>query len=414
MHDSLRSLFSAIRSVRHPKKVKVDPVSGRSITFEIEFEADGLVPFPQLIVWENGRQHLFPKDRLQHAGEGTYRATLPAGLLTPGKHTIQAEGCRQPDPALASAQDWIKVFSEIVVEAPAPSRVEIGSAARAPRVQAGLKVRFGIHKHMHQPYYRAADPLFWDDEKTMIFDQRAGPYSSFIHDAVQQYVDGGLGHAGLSTSWSGSLIEQLERCEREGRCYGHYEGWAEPLRRIAQARTVLGHARVNFSAFGFFHPLMALTPARNIVKQIEWHRGIIERVFGVQASRILFPPETAFHVRMIPALKQAGVQALIYDSIHRARACRGYPYAGPQEGMLPPNPAEQGESGGVGLAAIAARVGGIQNQPVAAAPRIHPLRRSGRQRPHHHRRSRGAVSGQRGCAGRLRRVALSRGAGSGV
>ncbi len=339
MHEPKPS-FCSIHTVRHPNRLAVDAATGRSPSLEIEFEADGLIPFPQVIVWENGRAHLFPKDKLNHEGEGRYRATIPAGTLGPGQHTIQAEGCRHPDPAQAGAHDWIKSFSQLTVEA-APARIELKAAPRPPQVQAGLKVRFGIHKHMHQPYYRAADPDFWDDEKTMIFDQRAGPYSSFIHDAVQQYVDGGLAHAGLSTSWSGSLIEQLERCEREGKCYGHYARWAEPLRRIAQARTALGHARVNFTAFGFFHPLMALVPARNIVKQIAWHRGIIERVFGVPASRILFPPETAFHARMIPALKQAGVQAVIYDSIHRARACQGYPYAGPQEGMLPPNRAEQ-------------------------------------------------------------------------
>jgi hypothetical protein len=44
---------------------------------------------------------------------------------------------------------------------------------------------------------------------------------------------------------------------------------------------------------------------------------------------------------MIPALRQAGVDAVIYDSIHRFRACKDYPYAGITEGMLPPNPAEQ-------------------------------------------------------------------------
>ncbi|HYN79841.1 MAG TPA: glycosyl hydrolase family 57, partial [Lamprocystis sp. (in: g-proteobacteria)] len=89
------------------------------------------------------------------------------------------------------------------------------------------------------------------------------------------------------------------------------------------------------------HPLMPLIPAQDIVRQIHWHRDLIKRVFGVEASRVLFPPETAFHVRMIPALVEAGVTAVIYDSIHRARACRDYPYAGPAEGMLPPNAAEQ-------------------------------------------------------------------------
>jgi hypothetical protein len=86
---------------------------------------------------------------------------------------------------------------------------------------------------------------------------------------------------------------------------------------------------------------MALTPARNIIKQIEWHRGIVKQAFGVEASRVMFPPEAAFHVRMIPALVDAGIEAIIYDSIHRYRACKDYPYAGLSEGMLPPNPSEQ-------------------------------------------------------------------------
>ena len=339
MHEKKIPSFRSIHAVRHPKRVMVDAATGLSPKLEIDFEADGPIPFPQVIVWTDGRPHIFPCEKLHHAGEGRYRALVPAGVLAPGRHTIQAEGCQTADLSAAGGHEWIKAFSEVVVETPA--RVEVKAAAPAPKVKGGLKVRFGIHKHMHQPYYRAADPQFWDDEKTMIFDQRAGPYSAFIPDAVRQYVEGGLAHAGLSTSWSGSLIEQLERCERESLCYGHYERWAEPLRAIAQERTALGHSRVNFTAFGYFHPLMALVPGRNTVKQISWHRGIIERVFGIPASRVLFPPETAFHVRMIPALREAGVQAVIYDSIHRARACQGYPYGGPQEGMLPPNPAEQ-------------------------------------------------------------------------
>ena len=86
---------------------------------------------------------------------------------------------------------------------------------------------------------------------------------------------------------------------------------------------------------------MALIPARDIIGQIEWHRQIIRDAFGVESSDILFPPETAFHPHMIPALKQVGVNAVIFDSIHHFRACKNYPYAGPTEGMLPPNPADQ-------------------------------------------------------------------------
>ena len=329
-----------IRSVDYPAKLHCEPASRANPAFTITMVTDAPVPFPQIILWESGRQHLFRDHQIERGKGNRYSVVIPAGLLKSGRYTIQAEGCQKSDPARAGAGDWVKTYSEIVIEPAAAPRVEVKQAPRGTP-KAGVKIYFGIHKHMHQPYYRAADPAFWDGEKTSIFDQRAGPYSGYIPAAVRQYVDGGLPHAGLSTSWSGSLIEQLDRCEREELCYGHYAGWKKELRELAQAKTALGNPRIDFTAFGFFHPLMALIPGRNIVRQIADHRAVIQSAFGVEASRILFPPETAFHVRMIPALKEAGIEAVIYDSIHRSRACRNYPYGGPQEGMLPPNPAEQ-------------------------------------------------------------------------
>lgn len=331
----------AIRAVEYPATLRCEAETGLSPSFTITMATDLPVPFPQIIIWEGGRQHLFRDQQVERGKRNRYSVVVPAGLLKPGRYTIQAEGCRKSDPSTAGAGDWVKTYSELVVEPAAPARVEVRAAARPAAPVNGVKIHFGIHKHMHQPYYRAVDPAFWDDEKTSIFDQRAGPYSAFIPAAVRQYIEGGLSFAGLSTSWSGSLIEQLDRCEREGLCYGHYAGWKNELREMAAAKTAGGSPRVDFTAFGFFHPLMALIPGRNIVRQIQDHRGVIQSAFGVEASRILFPPETAFHVRMIPALKEAGVEAVIYDSIHRARACKKYPYGGAQEGMLPPNPAEQ-------------------------------------------------------------------------
>ncbi|HMP77098.1 MAG TPA: glycosyl hydrolase family 57 [Kiritimatiellia bacterium] len=330
----------SIRSVEYPAKLRCDPDTQSSPAFTVTMVTDGPVPFPQIILWEAGKQHLFRDHQIERGKRNRYSVVIPAGLLRAGRYTIQAEGCQKSDPSRAGAGDWVKSYSEVVIEAPPAARVMAATPAPPPP-RDGIKIFFGIHKHMHQPYYRAADPAFWDGEKTSIFDQRAGPYSSFIPAAVRQYVEGGLAHAGLSTSWSGSLIEQLDRCEREGLCYGHFADWKNELRAIAREKTALGNPRVDFTAFGFFHPLMALIPGRNIVRQIEEHRTLIRSAFGVEASRILFPPETAFHVRMIPALVEAGIEAVIYDSIHRSRACRNYPYGGPQEGMLPPNPAEQ-------------------------------------------------------------------------
>ena len=334
-------IFSRLIAINCPEKLTCE-ASGKNPAFVVQFDADGEIPFPQVILHGQGMQKLIngPAIVLKKSTKTrwTYEASVPAGVLGSGYISIQVEGCRKTDLGHASGGDWIKDFRALHLE-PAPGAKPV---PRVSSVAGGAeKVYFGIHKHMHQPYYNTTDRYYWDGEKDGIFGSRGGNYSDFLPAAVSQYRDGGLPHAGLSTSWSGSLIEQLDRCASDGLCGGRFAHWREPLRHIAQAKTALGHHRMSFTAFGFFHPLMPLIPHRNIVRQIQWHRGVIRDTFGVEASNTLFPPETAFHVRMIPALLEAGINAVIYDSIHRFRACRDYPYAGMSEGMLPPNPAEQ-------------------------------------------------------------------------
>lgn len=339
----MTKIFNRILDVECPPQLTAGS-DGRVPAFEFRFTADGDIPFPQVILHGQGSPILLngAAIRVEPSASGTscHVVTVPAGLLQgPRLVQIQIEGCRVAELASAGDEDWIKVYRELrVIAPPKPER-----EARVAMGEGGepVKVYFGIHKHMHQPYYNTTDRAYWDGEKDGIFGSRGGNYTDFIPAALRQYIDGGLPHAGLSTSWSGSLIEQLDRCGDEGLCGGRFAGWNQSLRGIAGARTVLGNPRLSFSAFGFFHPLMPLIPRQDIVRQIHWHRDVIRRAFGVEASRVLFPPETAFHVRMIPALVEAGVTAVIYDSIHRFRACRDYPYAGIGEGMLPPNPAEQ-------------------------------------------------------------------------
>ena len=307
--------------------------------FEIGFSVDGEIPFSQVILHSPSGQHLIKDDAIEPApaleAAAEYIARVPAGLVGPGEVTIQVEGCKKADITQAGGDDWVKEFRTLNLTAKAPAK------RKRRKGGADVKLYFGIHKHMHQPYYNTTDRNYWDGEKDEIFGSRGGNYTDFVPAAVRQYSAGGLPHAGLSTSWSGSLIEQLDRCARDGLCGGRFGGWNESLKATAQDRTALGNPRLDFSAFGFFHPLMALIPHRNIVKQIHWHRDVIRNTFATEASTVLFPPETAFHVRMIPALLEAGITAVIYDSIHRFRACKEYPYAGIQEGMLPSNAAEQ-------------------------------------------------------------------------
>ncbi|MCL2220032.1 MAG: glycosyl hydrolase family 57 [Chitinispirillia bacterium] len=342
------SIFSRITSVTISKELVVDPQTGRCPAFEIWFCADGIVPFPQVIVREHGREHIYSGGAINiDKASAHFTVTVPAGTLPAGNFQVQVEGCRRADWQNAGGGDWVKAFAEVNIAPQKPS--EKKSRAVKAGASKGVKIYFGIHKHMHQPYYRAADTNYWDGEKDGIFGSRAGNYTQFLKDAVDQYISGQLPRGGLSTSWSGSLIEQLNRCAAEGLCGGAFGSWTNPLREAAPHTTngKAGAKRMAFTDFGFFHPLMALIPGRDIVTQIEMHRKIIRDVFGVETSRTLFPPETAFHVRMIPWLNKAGVKAVIYDSVHRYRACKDYPYGGKEEGMLPPNQSEQ-ENAGIG------------------------------------------------------------------
>lgn len=333
-------VFEAFVRIELPEAVEADPGTRKNPAFEIEIVANGDIPFPQVILQAQSGQHVGGGDAVEpapgEAHEASYVVHVPAGLFGAGEVQVQVEGCRKADWRAAGGGDWIKAFRTLQVKAAKPAPRPAASTAKG-----AVTLYFGIHKHMHQPYYNTTDVNYWDGEKDGIFGSRTGNYTGFVPAAVRQYAEAGLPHAGLSTSWSGSLIEQLDRCARDGLCGGAFSGWNGALRALAGERTALGHPRCDFSAFGFYHPLMALIPARNIVKQIEWHRRIVRDAFGIEASSVMFPPETAFHVRMIPALRQAGVEAIIYDSIHRFRACKDYPYAGMNEGMLPPNPAEQ-------------------------------------------------------------------------
>ena len=334
-------VFTRFLVIECPQELHCAP-DGTHPAFAVRFTADGEIPFPQVILRAPGTQILLNGAAIASSqaasGEWTYVAAVPVGTIDGHRISVQIEGCRQAEIAQAQGEDWIKHDRDVHLIRPQRVKVE---ARVAESGGAEVKLYFGIHKHMHQPYYNTTDRNYWDGEKDGIFGSRGGNYTDFIPNAVQQYSDGQLPHAGLSTSWSGSLIEQLDRCGEEGLCGGRFAGWNTALRRMGGLRTELGNPRVAFSAFGFFHPLMPLIPAQDIVRQIGWHRDLIQRAFGVEASRVLFPPETAFHVRMVPALIEAGVTAVIYDSIHRFRACRDYPYAGLGEGMLPPNAGEQ-------------------------------------------------------------------------
>jgi hypothetical protein len=87
---------------------------------------------------------------------------------------------------------------------------------------------------------------------------------------------------------------------------------------------------------------MPLLDERDIRMQIKLQKRIHEQTWGpnVPFSKGIFPPETAFSSRIIPALVAEGIEWSIVDSIHLERATVGYPHTNASN-LYAPNRADQ-------------------------------------------------------------------------
>ncbi len=202
--------------------------------------------------------------------------------------------------------------------------------------------------HMHQPIYWPGENLVQTENAghysfsvIQVHLDRSGAYTTWPRDAIAAARSAGLMSVGAQVSLTGSLMENLDSLEAAD--IG-FQGWKEPWREAVTWRTDGGNPSLDLIGFGSFHPLMGLVEGADITAQILMHRAALQRRFpGMQVSRGLFPPETAFSERMIPALVKAGVEWVVVDNIHFDRTLPDYPYS-PASNLIPPNPADQRSS----------------------------------------------------------------------
>ncbi|USN99011.1 MAG: hypothetical protein H6810_12820 [Phycisphaeraceae bacterium] len=196
---------------------------------------------------------------------------------------------------------------------------------------------------MHQPIYVpyldpfGADPYF-SFSIPDIHNQRFGPYTTWPRDAIN--AGSGLAHLGAQVSFSGSLIENLNALEAAGINGGMWNNWDGAYRAAQSNLTALGNHRLEMVAFGYHHPLMPLNGERDVRMQLRLHKLIHGMTWNTSFSEGLYPPETAFSERMIPALAAEGIQWVLVDNIHFDRACVGYPHT-TDSGLFAPNRADQ-------------------------------------------------------------------------
>jgi hypothetical protein len=208
-------------------------------------------------------------------------------------------------------------------------------------------MQVGFLWHMHQPIYYPGKTITETDAAghfsfsiTDVHNQRLGPYTGWPRDAIQAGL--GLPHLGAQVSFSGSLIQNLNVLESAGVNGGQWNNWDAGYRQAAQWDTSLGNPRLDLVNFGFNHPLMPLLDTRDMQMQIKLQKRIHEQTWGpgVPFSKGIFPPESAFSTRIIPALVAEGIEWSIVDSIHLERATVGYPHTNASN-LYAPNRADQ-------------------------------------------------------------------------
>ncbi len=236
---------------------------------------------------------------------------------------------------------------------PSPVAILAAAALALPAAASGSDrstnpIRIGFLWHMHQPQYiPGLNPIQADASFSYsvpdIHNQRFGPYTTWPANAVA--AGSFLPHLGAHVSFSGSLIDNLNALASAGVNGGMWSNWSATYRARQQSfptsnLTALGNRRLEMIGFGFHHPLMPLIDERSIRLQIRTHQ-LAANTPGTSAySRGMFPPETAFSTRIIPALVAAGVDWVLVDNIHFDRACRNYPHTN-ATGIYPPNRADQ-------------------------------------------------------------------------
>lgn len=204
-------------------------------------------------------------------------------------------------------------------------------------------IYIAFHWHMHQPIYWPYESVVETEARGAysfslqeVHTSRTGPYTNWPANAVQMGVDADMPHFGAQVSFSGSLIENLEAAREAG--WG-FQNWTGPWNSAINQTTTLGNPRLQMTGFGYHHPLMPFIDQNDIRRQVQWHKEIMSEYFDGEYAKGIFPPETAFSPRIIPALVEEGFEWVLVDNLHFERASQGAPL-GDESGVLQPNRAD--------------------------------------------------------------------------
>ncbi|MCC6547331.1 hypothetical protein IT570_09200 [Candidatus Sumerlaeota bacterium] len=218
--------------------------------------------------------------------------------------------------------------------------------------QANNRPKLSWHWHMHQPIYwndrlrtGAVDryEYAWEsiqqknggafnpennlssgEDGVFSKSDRVAAYQYRMRDAIDS-IRGSNPYAGAAVSYSGALIENVKSLGNANQL-GYTPGWKNSLNEANNWTTSDGEKRLEFTNFSHHHALLALLPPETVYMELRLNQEILKREFGQDAvSKGFFPTEMCFSERLIPVLKQLGIEWSIVSGEKIARAMPDFP-----------------------------------------------------------------------------------------
>lgn len=150
--------------------------------------------------------------------------------------------------------------------------------------------------------------------------------------------------AGAQVTYSGGLIRNVASLGNAN--YGGYSpSWNSHFQTARNWTTSGGRPRMELTIISYHHSFAPLIDREVLKKDIQIYQSVYGSIWGNTPAQTtgFFPPEIAFSERIIPVLRECGLQWTFISSTHLSRACSNFPLTlgTGGENCNPPNLSDQ-------------------------------------------------------------------------
>ncbi len=150
--------------------------------------------------------------------------------------------------------------------------------------------------------------------------------------------------AGAQVTFSGGLIRNIASLGAANQL-GYNSSWNSHFQIARNWPTSGGRPRMELTIISYHHSFAPLIDREVLKKEIQLYQHAYAPTWGASPAQTkgFFPPEIAFSERIIPVLRECGLEWTFISSTHLSRACSNFPLTlgTGGENCNPPNLADQ-------------------------------------------------------------------------